>query len=63
MLSSLKLDDSVGSLLVQNSVAAFSATDHVPLLQRIFCPAVTADVRHAGGPVCACVHGVASARR
>ncbi len=55
-LSSLKLHNPVRALLVQYSVAALSATDHVSLLQRVFSPAVAANVRHAWVSIRACVH-------
>ena len=56
MLSSLKLHNSVRALLVEYSVAAFSATDHVSLFQGVFSPAVAANVRHAWVSVGASVH-------
>lgn len=60
MLSSLKLHYPVGALLVQYSVAALSASNHVSLLQRVFGPTVTADVGHTWITVSACVHDAAS---
>ncbi len=56
MLSSLKLHNSVRALLVKNSVAALSATDHVSLLQGVFGPAIAANVRHAWVSVRPSVH-------
>ena len=44
--SSLKLHDTLGPLLVQNAVAAFSAPDHIASLDGILCAAVPTYVRN-----------------